>query len=76
MKRIIKSKLDDHVIDLYDRIDDVKKEICVIKNNHLKHLSFTLNKLENKVDKLYWSIFIGMGSLILTFIGMFGNFLK
>ncbi len=76
MKRIVRSRLDDHVLDLYERIDDVKKDISVIKNNHLKHLGSSLHKLENKVDRLYWSIFIAMGSLILTLIGLFGNFLK
>jgi len=76
MKRIVRSRLDDHVLDLYERIDDVKKDISVIKNNHLKHLGSSIYKLENKVDRLYWSIFIAMGSLILTLIGLFGNFLK
>ena len=36
MKRIVKSRLDDHVVDLYDRVADLKKDISVIKNNHLK----------------------------------------
>ena len=27
MKRIVKSRLDDHVLDLYNRVDDVKKDI-------------------------------------------------
>jgi hypothetical protein len=39
MKRIIKSRLDEHMLDLYNRVDNLKKDISVIKNNHLKHMS-------------------------------------
>ena len=70
MKRILKSQLDDHVVDLYERVDDVKKEISVIKNNHLKHMSISIYKIERKVNKLIWGLISGMGALILTLIAI------
>ena len=70
MKRIIKSRLDDHVLDLYDRVDDVKKEISVIKNNHLKHMGISIYKIERNVNKLIWGLISGMGALILTLIAI------
>ena len=70
MKRIIKSRLDDHVLDLYDRVDDVKKEISVIKNNHLKHMGIDINRIGKKVDRILWSMITGMGALILTLIAI------
>ena len=63
MKRIVKSRLDDHVADLYERVDDVKKEISIIKNNHLKHMSCT-------IYKILWTMITGMGALILTLIAL------
>ena len=70
MKRIVKSRLDDHVLDLYDRVDDVKKEISVIKNNHLKHMGIDINRIVKKVDRILWSMITGMGALILTLIAI------
>jgi hypothetical protein len=70
MKRIVKSRLDDHVVDLYNRVDDVKKDISVIKNNHLKHMSCSIYKIEKKVDKILWALMTGMGALILTLIAL------
>ena len=70
MKRIIKSRLDDHVVDLYNRVDDVKKDISIIKNNHLKHMSCAIYKIEKKVDKILWTMITGMGALILTLIAL------
>ena len=70
MKRIVRSRLDDHVVDLYNRVDDVKKDISVIKNNHLKHMSCSIYKIEKKVDKVLWALMTGMGALILTLIAL------
>jgi hypothetical protein len=68
MKRIVKSRLDDHVLDLYNRVDDVKKDISVIKNNHLKHMSCAIYKIEKKVDWIQKAMLTGMGTLALTLI--------
>ena len=70
MKRIVKSRLDDHVLDLYERVDDVKKDISVIKNNHLKYISISIYKIERNVNKLIWGLISGMGALILTLIAL------
>ena len=70
MKRIVKSRLEDHVADLYERVDDVKKEISIIKNNHLKHMGIDINRIGKKVDRILWSMITGMGALILTLIAL------
>lgn len=75
MKRIVKSRLDEHMIDLYNRVDNLKKDISVIKNNHLKHMSCTIYKIEKKVDKLIWAMVIGMGSLTITMFTLLINLL-
>ena len=76
MKRIVKSRLDDHVLDLYNRVDDVKKDVSLIKNNHLKHMSCAIYKIEKKVDKILWSMIGGMGALILTLLVIAFRFVK
>jgi hypothetical protein len=62
MKRIVKSRLDDHVVDLYNRVDDVKKDISDI--------SISIYKIERNVNKLIWGLISGMGALILTLIAL------
>jgi hypothetical protein len=75
MKRIIKSRIEEHMVDLYDRVDNLKKDISVIKNNHLKHMSCAIYKIEKKVeqtdkkiDKIIWGLLTGMGGLVLVLI--------
>jgi hypothetical protein len=68
MKRIVKSRLNDHVVDLYNRVDDVKKDISVIKNNHLKHMSSSIYKIEKNVERLIWGLLSAAGALILLLI--------
>jgi archaellum component FlaC len=76
MRRIVKSRLDEHMIDLYNRVDNLKKDISIIKNNHLKHMSSAIYKIEKKVDKILWSMIGGMGALILTLIVIAFKFTK
>ena len=68
MKIIVKSRLDDHVVDLYNRVDDVKKDISIIKNNHLKHMSSSIYKIEKNVERLIWGLLSAAGALILLLI--------
>jgi hypothetical protein len=68
MKRIIKSRLDEHMVDLYNRVDNLKKDISVIKNNHLKHMSCAIYKIEKKVDKILCYMITGMGAVIVALI--------
>ena len=70
MKKIIKSRLDEHMVDLYNRVDNLKKDISLIKNNHLKHMSCAIYKIEKKVDRILWTMITGMGGLILTLIAL------
>jgi hypothetical protein len=70
MKHIIKSRIDEHMVDLYNRVDNLKKDISVIKNNHLKHMSCAIYKIEKKVDKILWFMIGGMGALILSLIAI------
>jgi len=70
MKRINKSRLDEHMVDLYNRVDNLKKDISVIKNNHLKHMSCAIYKIEKKVDKILWYMITGMGAVIVTLIAI------
>ena len=76
MRRIVKSRLDEHMIYLYNRVDNLKKDISIIKNNHLKHMSSAIYKIEKKVDKILWSMIGGMGALILTLIVIAFKFTK
>ena len=70
MRRIIKSRLDEHMVDLYNRVDNLKKDISIIKNNHLKHMSCAIYKIEKKVDKILWFMITGMGGLVLALIAI------
>jgi archaellum component FlaC len=76
MKRIIKSRLEEHMVDLYSRVDNLKKDIALIKNNHLKHMSCAIYKIEKKVDKILWSMITGMGALILTLLAIAFKLIK
>jgi hypothetical protein len=76
MKRIIKSRLDEHMVDLYNRVDNLKKDISIIKNNHLKHMSCSIYKIEKKVDRILWSLLAGMGALVLALIALFTKLIK
>ena len=68
MKRIIQSRTTEHLIDLYTKIGDVKKEVSIIKNNHLKHISCSIYKIEKNLNRLIWGLITGTGALILTLI--------
>jgi len=70
MKRIIKSRIDEHMVDLYNRVDNLKKDISIIKNNHLKHMSCAIYKIEKKVDKILWAMITGMGAVIVALIAI------
>jgi hypothetical protein len=76
MKKIIKSRLDEHMVDLYNRVDNLKKDISIIKNNHLKHMSCSIYKIEKKVDRILWSLLAGMGALILALMALFTKLIK
>ena len=58
------------MVDLYNRVDNLKKDISIIKNNHLKHMSCAIYKIEKKVDKILWAMMTGMGAVIIALIAI------
>ena len=75
--------LDGTIQDLYGHVTGLKKDILVLKNNHLFHMHQDIEKLDKKVDKiemktnnlLYW-IIGGAFTTILSLTGLFNLFLK
>lgn len=61
----------EHLIAIYGYITGLKREIHIIKTNHLRHLHEDVDKLHGKVDKLLYVILGGLGATILTLIGLF-----
>jgi hypothetical protein len=55
---------------MYGYITGLKREIYIIKNNHLKHLHQDVDKLHGKVDKLLYVILGGLGAIVATLIGL------
>lgn len=60
----------EHLIAIYGYITGLKREINIIKNNHLKHLHQDVDKLHGKVDKLLYVILGGLGAIIATLVGL------
>jgi hypothetical protein len=60
----------EHLIAMYGYITGLKREINIIKNNHLKHLHQDVDKLHEKVDKLLYVILGGLGAIIATLVGL------
>jgi len=68
MKRIIQSRINEHMLDLYDKVGDLKKDISNIKNKDLKQMSCSIYKIEKKIDKLYFMIITAIGALALSLL--------
>ena len=60
----------EHLIAIYGYITGLKREINIIKNNHLKHLHQDVDKLHGKVDKLLYVILGGLGAIVATLVGL------
>jgi hypothetical protein len=43
----------------------IKKDLCHIKNNHLKHIHEDVEKLGGKIDKIYWVLLAAVGAVAL-----------
>ena len=61
----------EHLISIYGYITGLKREISIIKNNHLKHLHDDIDKLHGKIDKILYVLIGGLGATILTILGLF-----
>ena len=71
----------EHIISLQGHITKDKKDIAVIKDNHLAHLDQKIShvhedveKLGGKIDKIYWVVLTTVGAVALmvleTLLGM------
>jgi hypothetical protein len=53
-----------------EELISLKGNITGIKNS-LKLLSFSVYKLERRLEKLFWSIFIALGTLSMALLTLF-----
>lgn len=58
----------EHLIAIYGYITGLKREITVIKNNHLKHIHGDVEKLGGKVDKIYWVLLAAVGTVAISLL--------
>ena len=58
----------EHIISVYGHITGHKKEICTIKNNHLKHMHQDIEKLGGKIDKIYWVLLAAVGTVAMFLV--------
>jgi hypothetical protein len=58
----------EHIISLYGHVTGLKKDICTIKNNHLKHMHEDIDKLGGKIDKIYWVLLAAVGAVAITLL--------
>ena len=61
----------EHLISIYGYITGLKREISIIKNNHLKHMHDDIDRLHGKIDKILYVLIGGLGATILTILGLF-----
>ena len=61
----------EHLISIYGYITGLKREISIIKNNHLKHMHDDNDRLHGKIDKILYVLIGGLGATILTILGLF-----
>ncbi len=61
----------EHLISIYGYITGLKREISIIKNNHLKHMHDDIDRLHSKIDKILYVLIGGLGATILTILGLF-----
>ena len=61
----------EHILALYGYPTGVRRDISLIKNNHLKHMHSDLDKLGGKVDKIYWVLLATVGTVALFFLDKF-----
>ena len=66
----------EHIVELYGHITGLKKEICHIKDNHLKHLKEDIESISAKMDKLTTMIISALGSIILLALTLILKYYK
>jgi hypothetical protein len=55
----------ENIISLQGHITGLKKDVAVIKNNHLKHMALRIRDLGGKIDKIYWVLLAMVGTIAL-----------
>ena len=73
----------EHILSLYGHVTGLKKDIFILKDNHIRHMHEDIDKIDKKVDTvaddqknlLYWIIGATL-TTILTLAGLFNIFLK
>ena len=60
----------EHIIALYGYIKGLKREICSIRTNDLKHMHGDIDRLHMKIDRLLWWIIGGLGATMLTIVSV------
>ena len=58
----------EHIIALNGHITGIKRDMNNIKDNHLKHMQWEINRLGGKVDKIYWVGLTTVGAVGLIII--------
>jgi len=61
----------EHIVSLYGHISGLKKDLCQIKNNHLKHMHEDIEKLGGKIDKIYWILLATVGTVAMFLLEKF-----
>ena len=61
----------EHLISIYGYITGLKREISIIKNNHLKHMHDDIDRLHGKIDKILYVLIGVLGATISTILGLF-----
>tara|TARA_B100001063_G_C16373558_1_gene361934 strand:+ start:297 stop:539 length:243 start_codon:yes stop_codon:yes gene_type:complete len=60
----------EHIVSLYGHITGLKKDISVLKNNHLRHMHNDIEAIDKKLDHRFdtitnW-IICGLGAVVLV----------
>jgi len=66
----------EHIVELYGHITGLKKDICHMKENHLKHLKEDVESISAKMDKLTMMIISALGSIILLALTLILKYYK
>ena len=61
----------EHIIALYGHIKGLKREICSIRTNDLKHMHQDIDSLHNKLDRLLYWLLGGLGATVAALVGIF-----
>ena len=66
----------EHIVEIYGHITGLKKEICHMKDNHLKHLKEDIESISAKMDKLTMMIISALGSIVLLALTLILKYYK